>query len=562
VTGLMPSDSRLERFSLESQRVPSPVEVAVLTPASQAGGPLPLLLLLHGGGGSADNLERLQPDLEHAWSRGELAPCIVATPSCQRSFYLDTFDGSESWETFLLEELIPALRGRCPVETNREGTLLSGISMGGMGALRLAFKYPERFAAVAVLEPGIEPALAFAEIPLRDRLYRELDYMQTRYGKPIDEPHWQANNPANIARTNAAAIADSGLTIYFECGDADSLFLHHGAEFLHRVLWDAGISHEYRLLRGADHLGSSLVWRTRDMLAFLGRHLDPPPADIEQPRHPLALFQQERRQSWESQGYVPSQTRLVNAHGSIIETVARGEGPTIVLLPSLGRGAEDFDDLAMGLARGGFRSVCPEPRSIGASAGSLDDLTLHDLAADVAAVVEYYGAPAVVLGHAFGNRVARTLASDRPDLVSHVVLLACGGKVHPAPEVHSALLACFNPMLSASERLGAVNVAFFADGNDPAVWIDGWYPELARGQMRAVQATGVDEWWPAGGKPMLVVQGMQDVTALPANAELLREQFPDRVSIYELEGAGHAMLPERPAEIATAVLGWLKRRMS
>jgi S-formylglutathione hydrolase len=51
-------------------------------------------------------------------------------------------------------------------------------------------------------------------------------------------------------------------------------------EFLHRVLWDHAIPHEYRLVRGADHLGRTLTGRLRDGFRFLTRQvLAPPPAD-------------------------------------------------------------------------------------------------------------------------------------------------------------------------------------------------------------------------------------------------------------------------------------------
>ena len=51
---------------------------------------------------------------------------------------------------------------------------------------------------------------------------------------------------------------------------------NQGTEFVHRVLFDAGISHEYRLLKGADHVGASLVPRSLDAFAFIGRQLNPP----------------------------------------------------------------------------------------------------------------------------------------------------------------------------------------------------------------------------------------------------------------------------------------------
>ena len=83
---------------------------------------------------------------------------VVATPSAGRSFYMDYKDGSQKWETFLVTEFLDHLRAKYKVTRERRGTLLFGISMGGMGALRMGFKYPEKFAGLAAMEPGIDPA--------------------------------------------------------------------------------------------------------------------------------------------------------------------------------------------------------------------------------------------------------------------------------------------------------------------------------------------------------------------------------------------------------------------
>ena len=53
--------------------------------------------------------------------------------------------------------------------------------------------------------------------------------------------------------------------------------LFEGTEFLHRILYDAGIQHEYHLVRGADHLGRTVRPRTQEALQFLNRALNPPP---------------------------------------------------------------------------------------------------------------------------------------------------------------------------------------------------------------------------------------------------------------------------------------------
>ena len=106
-----------------------------------------------------------------------------------------------------------------------------------------------------------------------------------------------------------------------------------------------------------------------------------------------------------------------------IEVYDLGAGPAIVLLPSLGRGATDMLELAEPLAAAGYRVLCPEPRGNGRSFGPLADKTLHDWAGDIAAVIEHAGkAPVVIVGHAHGNWIARTVASDRPDLVRALVL--------------------------------------------------------------------------------------------------------------------------------------------
>ena len=90
----------------------------------------------------------------------------------------------------------------------------------------------------------------------------------------------------------------------------------------------------------------------------------------------------------------------------------------IVMLPSLGRGAADFDLIAKRLAEAGFRVLRPEPRGIGLSTGPWQGVKLEDLAADIAAVIEHdNNGQAFVVGHAFGNRVARMLATARPELV-------------------------------------------------------------------------------------------------------------------------------------------------
>ena len=120
----------------------------------------------------------------------------------------------------------------------------------------------------------------------------------------------------------------------------------------------------------------------------------------------------------------------VRLDGAVIEFLAEGSGDPVVLVPGLGLDTSYFADLSRRLARAGFRAIAVNPRGAGASTGSSDGVTLHTLAADVAAVMDGLPVrPAHLVGHGFGNRVARCLITDRPDLVRSIVLLGGAGRL-------------------------------------------------------------------------------------------------------------------------------------
>lgn len=281
LAGMAQAAPRLETIELTSRLVPSPVKVSVLLPDGyQPSQKLPLLLMLHGGGGDNGFLARMQPTLEAAWAAGDFPPAVVVTPDVGRSLYMDFKDGSQKWETFLVTEMVPELRRRYGLSAERRHTLVTGISMGGLGSLRLGFDHPQVFGGLAALEPGIEPALGFDDVKLRNRFQRDDRFFAGIFGDPVDRELWKRSNPANMAIANKSAILASGLAIYIEAGDRDMFHLDEGTEFLHRVLWDHGVPHEYRLVRNADHVGGTIPARMRDALRFLDREvLNPPPPD-------------------------------------------------------------------------------------------------------------------------------------------------------------------------------------------------------------------------------------------------------------------------------------------
>lgn len=250
-----------------------------------------------------------------------------------------------------------------------------------------------------------------------------------------------------------------------------------------------------------------------------------------------------------------------------IEVNSQGTGPVIVMLPSLGRSGRDYDKVAHYLQEAGFRVVRPEPRGIGESKGPMENLSVHDFARDVAAVVEHENkGPIVVVGHAWGNFAARMLAADRPDLVRGVVMAAASaGKVPPGStekpinaEMRQAIDGAGDLSLSKEQRLVYLKKAFFAPGNDPSVWLDGWHEATHDAESHARNTTPVDDYFAAGKAPILDLQGEADTVAPRRFSGVLKSMLGDRVQVVVLKNAGHAMAPEQPKAMADAIAAFAK----
>jgi pimeloyl-ACP methyl ester carboxylesterase len=247
-----------------------------------------------------------------------------------------------------------------------------------------------------------------------------------------------------------------------------------------------------------------------------------------------------------------------------IEVIAEGSGPLVVLLPSRGRAAEDFDVVAAGIAKAGFRVLRPQPRGAGRSSGPMKDLSLHDFARDTAAVIRHEGGgPAVLVGHAFGSWVARMTAVDHPQSVRGVAIVAAAAKAYPAgfdgaKALSEAVRKSGDPALSDAERLNYLRIAFFAPGSDAGVWLKGWYPEVDEAQFAAGRATRQSEWWPGGTAPLLDLQAALDPFKPRTMMNEIREEFGERATIIVIPNASHALLPEQPAAVVEAIVAWMR----
>jgi pimeloyl-ACP methyl ester carboxylesterase len=238
-----------------------------------------------------------------------------------------------------------------------------------------------------------------------------------------------------------------------------------------------------------------------------------------------------------------------------ISYYAQGEGPLILFIASTGRGTAEFSVLAERLASRGYRVLRPEPRGIGESTGPMDGVTFHDFASDFAAVIQNEKGPAIVAGHAYGNWIARTLATDYPELTRGVVLVAAGARKWPK-ELSEAITMINDPASTREQRLEGLRLAFFAEKSDPTPWIDGWHKDVTKSQRAARKLTNQADWWEGGLGPILDLQGGSDPFRPVASRNELEQEFAGRVSVKVIEGASHALPAEKPEQVAEAIADW------
>jgi len=261
---------RAECNSLASRVLGRPVAYCVLLPPgydADKNRRFPVLYFFHGLG---DNEQMFLHAggfslVEDLWERGELGEFLIVTPDAGSSFYIDSRDGKVRYGRFLVEEFLPGIEKRYRVRPGRANRAVSGASMGGYGALNLAFRHPELFAAVSAHSPALIVKLpAFTRqagmASPRSRI------LGGTFGSPPDPEFWERMSPLTLGRTAPLA----GLAIYFDCGDQDDFGFESGAAALDKLLTARRIAHEAHLYPGrhdwqyfAEHLPASLKFHSR-----------------------------------------------------------------------------------------------------------------------------------------------------------------------------------------------------------------------------------------------------------------------------------------------------------
>ena len=151
---------------------------------------------------------------------------------------------------------MPFIERTYRVRAGRAARGITGFSMGGYGALRIAFAHPELFGSVSAHSAALMRVPPQGIIAGAAAGNPAAEILTNVFGNPIDRKFWDLNSPFVLAQKNAALLSKT--KIYFDCGTEDSYGFYRGASELHQTLDSLKIPHEFHLYPGG-HSVSYLV---------------------------------------------------------------------------------------------------------------------------------------------------------------------------------------------------------------------------------------------------------------------------------------------------------------
>lgn len=252
---------RLDYSSIELSSKKTSLQYAVYTPPDWSlGERLPLILFLHGGGGSHKSFERYRADefLDAEVRAGRVARAVILLPNGDNGFWENWADGSRLYRDWVLEDLIPEVQGDYQTLPCPEFCHLAGISMGGYGVLRFAVFAPEQFSSVSAISAPIfnrEQADNFQP----SLLVRLLIPFKRIFGEKFSA-EFIRSNPYNAFTTDKNLRR---FRLQLIRGSIESQHIIDSNERFHERLRQADFTHEYWVYNGGH--------KWRDWIPNLGR---------------------------------------------------------------------------------------------------------------------------------------------------------------------------------------------------------------------------------------------------------------------------------------------------
>lgn len=238
---------KVEDFKLDSKLMARQMPYRVALPKNYAANSserFPVIYLLHGLTGHYDNWGDKTKISEY------LAPYnfIVVMPEGDNGWYTDSISvPNDKYESYIVKELIPEIDSKFRTNSQRDGRIIAGLSMGGYGSLKFGLKHPEMFTLVGSFS-GALGAASWSEKTVGNSWKALTDSVMSVYGAD-DSQTRKDNDIYKIVRELPADRIKTLPFMYVDCGTEDFLIVLN-REFA-ALLTEKKIPHEYRQLPGA-----------------------------------------------------------------------------------------------------------------------------------------------------------------------------------------------------------------------------------------------------------------------------------------------------------------------
>lgn len=222
----------VDTIYVQSNAMNKKVQVVVVSP-ERKDTPASVIYLLHGYSGNAKTWTNIKPNLPEIAERHNI---LFVCPDGKNSWYWDSpKDPAFRYETFVSKELVNYIDRNYPTRNDRTGRAITGLSMGGHGALWIAFHHTETFGAAGSTSGGVD----IRPFPKNWEMNKQL-------GNFNDNPElWESHTVINLIDQ----LKDGEQALIVDCGYSD-FFLEVNNQF-HQKLLDKGIAHDYILRPGA-----------------------------------------------------------------------------------------------------------------------------------------------------------------------------------------------------------------------------------------------------------------------------------------------------------------------
>lgn len=235
----------VQHRTIHSSRMKREVGYSIFLPPDYetSGRRYPVIYWLHGSGGNESSGVRIAEHLGRAIASGQARRVIMVFPNGGRKTeYRDWPDQNVLPESMIIHELIPHVDATYRTEASPRGRAIEGMSMGGNGALKLAFKYPEMFSSVVAY------AGSYKRLPL-DGYFPGIAAEQQAWIAKLSQWYSPDDDVFELAKKNGGRLGH--LRIRFVVGTKDISM--GDAEALHIWLKELGLPHEYEILLGVGH---------------------------------------------------------------------------------------------------------------------------------------------------------------------------------------------------------------------------------------------------------------------------------------------------------------------